>query len=69
MHKARWMSKILQYMQSKWTCSGRKYQTTLKVILLKYLNLCYCIFKTFKLPFDRSTKSITGVSPNTKILS
>ena len=59
MHKVRWMSKILYAI--KLNLLGSKLSNTLKGnIRLKYINLRYCIFKTFKLPFDHSTKSITG---------
>ena len=65
MHKARWMSKIL--FAIKLDLLGSKLSNNLKGnILLKYINLRYCIFKIFKLPFDLSTKSITGISSKTK---
>ena len=66
MHKARWMSKMLYAI--KLDLLGSKLSSNLKGnILLKYINLCHCIFKMFKLPFDHSTKSIAGISSKTKI--
>ena len=65
MHKARWISKNLYAI--KLDLLGSKLSNNLKGnILLKYINLRYCIFKTFKLPFDHSSKSITGISSKTK---
>ena len=59
------MSKILYAI--KLDLLGSKLSNNLKGnILLKYINLRYCIFKTFKLPFDHSTKSITAISSKTK---
>ena len=61
MHKARRISKILSAI--KMDLLRSKISNNMKGnILLKYINSCFCIFKTFKLPFDHSTKSITGVS-------
>ena len=66
MHKARWMSKILYAI--KLDLLGSKLSNNLKGnILLKYINLRYCVFETFKLPLDHSAKSITGISSKTKL--
>ena len=69
MHKARWMSKILNAIKLDLLKSKLSNNLKGNNILLKYINLCYCIFKTFKLPFDHNAKSTTGISSKTKISS